>query len=317
MPHYNLIPSPSSVHWGYLDASLRPVLEIEPGDTVHFRTVSGTADDLPEEDRFHVRPELRAIHAELRQGPGPHILNGPVYVRGALPGDALRVTIEEIALADDWGFNLTKPGCGLLPDDFSEDAVMHLEIDVAMSRIKFPWGQTIPARPFFGIIATAPAPELGRLTSVEPGSFGGNMDNKELTSGSVLFLPVAAPGGLLSVGDGHASQGDGEVCLTAVETGLMGALRVDLVKSAFLSAPHAETPTHLISMAFHEDLEQAARIGVHRMIGLIAHAGGLSREQAYRLCSIAADVRITQVVNGRRGVHVMLPLEIARGGTRT
>ncbi|WP_158807121.1 acetamidase/formamidase family protein [Beijerinckia sp. L45] len=312
MAHHHLDAGPKTVHWGFLDAALPPVLEIDTGDTVSVRTMSGSVDEVPAKGSFLVRDELLAVHDGVERRLGPHILNGPIFVRGAEPGDALRVTIVEVLLADDWGYNLIAPHKGLLPNDFPIGGVIHFGIDRENSRIKMPWGGTIPARPFFGVIGTAPAPEEGVVTSIVPGSFGGNIDNKELTTGSVLFLPVATRGGLLSVGDGHASQGDGEVCLTAVETGLAGTLRIDVIKDARLSAPHAETKTHLIAMAFDEDFDEAVRTGVRRMIALIREASALSAEQAYRLCSIAADVRITQVVNRKRGVHVMLPLAVLR-----
>ena len=166
----------------------------------------------------------------------------------------------------------------------------------------------ISARPFFGVIGTAPERGAGRITSVIPGSFGGNIDNRELRPGASLYLPVAVEGARLSVGDGHAAQGDGEVCLTAVETGLVGLLRVHLVKGAGLKAPYAETATHLIAMAFDEDLDEAMRVALRRMIDMIVARTALTREDAYRLCSLAADFRITQVVNVKKGVHAMLPL---------
>ena len=158
-------------------------------------------------------------------------------------------------------------------------------------------------------MGTAPA-AAGRITSVVPGSFGGNIDNKELVAGSVLDLPVAIAGGLLSVGDGHAAQGDGEVCLTAVETGLIGTLRIGLLKRAHLKAPVAQTPDHLIAMAFDEDLDVAASVALRRMIDLIIEQTSLSLEDAYRLCSLAGDLRITQVVNRKKGVHIMMPLRL-------
>jgi acetamidase/formamidase len=241
---------------------------------------------------------------------GPHILTGPIAVRGAEPGDALRIEILDIELADDWGFNLIKPDLGALPALFPYARLIHLAIDREAGRISTPFGVDIPARPFFGVMGTAPAAAEGRVTSVVPGSFGGNIDNKELVAGAVLTLPVAAPGGLLSIGDGHAAQGDGEVCLTAVETGLTGALRIELVKRAHLDAPFAETPSHLIAMAFDESLDVAAELASRRMIGLIEARTRLSAEDAYRLCSLAGDLRVTQVVNRKKGAHMMMPLSL-------
>jgi acetamidase/formamidase len=298
---------PETVHWGHFDASLPPIAVIEPGDTLVIDTVSGSSNDIPSDANLTVRDSLRAIHAALQPELGPHILTGPVAVRGAEPGDALRIEILEISLADDWGFNLIRPGMGALPEDFPYESRVHLAIDRSLGVVRTPWGMELPARPFFGVMGTAPPPDAGRITSIAPGNFGGNIDNKELVPGSVLVLPVAAEGGLFSAGDGHAAQGDGEVCLTAVETGLNGTFRVDLIKQAHLSAPMAETKSHLITMAFDEDLDQAVKVALRRMIDLISQRIGISTESAYRLCSLAADLHVTQVVNQKKGIHVMLP----------
>jgi acetamidase/formamidase len=142
------------------------------------------------------------------------------------------------------------------------------------------------------------------------------MDNRELTAGSVLYLPVSVEGALFSAGDGHASQGDGEVCLTAVETGLSGIFKIDLIKGADLSMPFAETADHLIAMAFDEDLEQAIREALRAAIRMIVKRTGLTSAEAYSLCSMAADARITQVVNIRKGVHVMIPKALIEQKTR-
>jgi acetamidase/formamidase len=298
--------SPKTVHWGHFDATLAPVAVIDPGDTLAIDTVSGSADDIPSAADLTVRESLSAIHAALQPELGPHILTGPIAVRGAEPGDALRIEILEISLADDWGFNLIRPGMGALPEDFPYERRVHLAIDRPAGIVRTPWGMELTARPFFGVMGTAPAPDAGRITSIAPGSFGGNIDNKELVPGSVLFLPVAVEGGLFSVGDGHAAQGDGEVCLTAVETGLNGTFRIDLMKGAHLSAPRAETPSHLITMAFDEDLDEAVKVALRRMIVLVSERTGISTENAYRLCSLAADLRVTQVVNRKKGIHVMM-----------
>jgi acetamidase/formamidase len=143
-----------------------------------------------------------------------------------------------------------------------------------------------------------------------PSYFGGNLDNKELGAGAVLYLPVSVEGALFSCGDGHAVQGDGEVCLTAVETGLTGTFKIDLVKDAKLDAPYAETKTHLIAMAFDEDLDEAARVALRRLIALIVARTTLSDADAYQLCSLAADLHVTQLVNRSKGIHAMIRHDI-------
>lgn len=299
-------PEPGTVHWGYFDAALPPVAEIGSGDTVVLHTISGSRDDLPPPGGMTIRPEHARVHAAVTPELGPHIMTGPVAVRGAEPGDALRVDILDVALRENWGFNLIRPGAGALPEDFPYHRRIHLAIDRKRGGVWTPWGLEIPAKPFFGVMGTAPAPELGRLTSVVPRSFGGNIDNKELVAGATLYLPVWTKGALFSAGDGHAAQGDGEVCLTAVEMGLSGTFRLTLVKGANLQAPRAETPTHLITMGFDEDLDEAARLALRDMIRLITQSTSLSPDEAYRLCSLAADLRVTQLVNRHKGIHAML-----------
>jgi acetamidase/formamidase len=305
-----LLPTPSTVHWGHFDAALKPVATINPGDTIVINSVSGAPDDLPAQPGMTVRPELTAIHAAVKPEVGPHLLTGPVAVTGAMPGDALRVEILDVQLADDWGFNLFKAGFGTLPDDFPYQRRVHHGIDRARGTVHTSWGMALPAQPFFGVMGTAPAPSVGRVSSVMPSTFGGNIDNKELGAGAVLYLPVAVEGGLFSCGDGHAAQGDGEVCLTAVETGLTGTFKIDLVKGANLEAPYAETKTHLISMAFDEDLDEAARVALRRMIALVMARTTLTADDAYMLCSLAADMHVTQLVNRSKGIHVMMPFAL-------
>ena len=306
-----ILPTPNTIHWGHFDAALAPIATIEPGETFTLNSVSGSAAEAPlDGSPYSVRPELRAIQAAMKPELGPHILTGPVAINGALPGDALRVEIIDVQLADDWGFNIFKPGMGALPDDFPYERLIHLGIDRAASTIQTPWGMTLRAHPFFGVMGVAPAPEIGRVSSVMPSSFGGNLDNKELGAGAVLYLPVAAEGALFSAGDGHGAQGDGEVCLTAVETGLTGTFKIDLIRSANLDAPWAETPTHFITMAFDEDLDIAMQVALRRMIRLIVARTGITADDAYRLCSLAVDLRVTQVVNRSKGIHAMIKRDL-------
>lgn len=255
---------------------------------------------------YTVRPELRLIHEKCHRGPGPHILTGPIWVEGAQPGDTLEIRILDIELADDWGWNVIRPLMGTLPDDFPIFRTMHLPIDRATKTTRLPWGGELQLRPFFGIITVAPPPVYGAVTSVIPREFGGNIDNKELTAGSTLFLPVFNDGALVSFGDGHAVQGDGEVCLTALETGLVGTFEIVVRKDLKLRFPRAETPEHVVSMGFNEDLDAAARQAVREMIDIIRERLPITREEAYSLCSLAADFRVTQLVDGNKGIHGLL-----------
>jgi acetamidase/formamidase len=306
MAHHRLEAGPDTVHWGHFDASLKPLLTIDSGDSVTISTLSGQPDQLPDPQTFQTPPALKAIHTKVQRKQGPHICTGPIAVRGAKPGDALEVRIGSVDLHYGWGYNIIRPGAGALPDDFHEPRVIHIGLDEQRMLGRLPWGMEIPLRPFFGIMGVAPSASVGEVSSVPPGRHGGNIDNKELTAGTVLYLPVHADGALFSVGDGHGAQGDGEVCLTAIETGLIGTFELHLHPGKRMEWPQAETATHVITMAFDPDLDVCVTIALREMIALICARTGLSREDAYTLCSLAADLRITQVVNGNKGVHAML-----------
>ena len=180
---------------------------------------------------------------------------------------------------------------------------------------RMPWGLELPLRPFFGVMAVAPPLAWGSVSTLPPRKNGGNLDNKELVAGTTLYLPIHVDDALFSVGDGHGVQGDGEVCVTAIETGLIGTFELLVREDMQLEWPRAETPTHVMTMAFDPDLDDCVVIALRQMVDLVAKAAGIKSQEAYALCSLAADVRITQVVNGSKGVHVMLDKRyLARGG---
>jgi acetamidase/formamidase len=308
MQTHRLDAAPETVHWGFFDAALKPVLTVEPGDVVTVSTVSGPPAAMPIPGSGMTVPEaLPAIHASVHQKlGGPHILTGPIAVRGAKAGQVLEVRINNIELHYDWGYNHIRPLAGALPDDFERSRLIHIPLDRKRMVGRLPWGLELPLKPFFGIMAVAPPPAWGAVASPPPRRNGGNMDNKELIAGTTVYLPIHVDGALFSVGDGHGVQGDGEVCITAIETGLIGTFELNVRGDMRLDWPMAETPTHVMTMAFDPDLDDAVVIALRNMIKLICARTGLSREDAYTLCSLAADLRITQVVNGSKGIHVML-----------
>ena len=304
--HHDLPAIPQNIHWGYHDAALPPVLRIASGDTVHLTSwAAADASALPP-DRSLVQPGHLEALEQCEPGPATHLLTGPVHVEDAEPGDVLQIDLLEIALNERWGYTAIRPLRGTLPDEFDRRAIIHPEIDIQARTARLPWGTEIKLAPFFGIIAVAPPPHWGRVPSIQPRKFGGNMDNKELQAGTTLYLPVFTRGALFSAGDGHAVQGDGEVCITALETGLTGTFRLTVRKDLGYARPFAESPTHLISIGLHEDLDEAARIAVREMIDHIRRRTDLEREQAYMLCSLAGDLRVTQLVDGEKGCHMML-----------
>ena len=294
-----------TVHWGYFDAVLPPLLTIESGDTVVISTVSGGREVMPKPP-LEVPAALAEVQAHLTPMLPGHMCTGPVAVRGSARGHVLEVRIKQIDLHYDWGYTLSRPLSGALPDDFAELHLMHIPLDKKRMTGRLPWGLELPLKPFFGVMGTAPPPAWGKVSTLPPRRNGGNLDNKELVAGSTLYLPIHVDGALFSVGDGHGVQGDGEVCVTAIETGLIGTFELIVREDMKLEWPRAETPTHVITMAFDPDLDQCVVIALRQMLDVIVREVGISRQEAYALASLAADVRVTQVVNGNKGIHVML-----------
>jgi acetamidase/formamidase len=311
---YTLPATPKTVAWGYYDAAAPAVLHIHSGDTVVFDTLITNSPaglekaGVPPEQ---VQQSLRDIYKEVtNKGPGGHILNGPVFIEEAEPGDTLEVRIERIEPAISYAYNAFGPTRGFLPEDFSYRKMKIIPLDRERMVAKFAPGIEIPMRPFFGSMGVAPPEGFGRIDSAPPGVHAGNMDNKELVAGSTLYLPVHVKGALFEVGDGHAGQGNGEVDITALETSLTGTLQFVVHKGTNQKYPRAETPSHYISMGFHQELYEATKMAVREMIDFLVSEKHLSRDDAYMLTSVAGDVDVTELVDGNKGVHVMMPKAI-------
>ena len=304
--HHTLPASPETVHWGYFDARLKPVLTIDSGDRVTIDSVSGGPDDIPTDPRFEVLPEHRAIHAKHQPRFGAHILTGPIAVNGAESGDVLEVRILEVDLRQNWAYNRIMPLKGSLPEDFKLFRRLHIPLDRKTRMATMPWGLQLPLAPFFGVMGVAPPAVYGAVSSIEPREYGGNIDLKELQAGATFFIPIFTPGALFSAGDGHAVQGDGEVNLTALETSMRGTFEFVLHKQRNWSMPRALTATHYITVGLDADLDDAAKQALREMIKLLGEIAGLSREDAYMFCSIACDLRVTQIVDGNKGIHAMV-----------
>ena len=304
--HHTLASRPEALHWGFFDAALEPVLEVDSGDRVTIDCLCGQPETLPDGDRFTVLPDHLEAFRRVPQPVSGHLMTGPIAVRGARVGDVLEVRILEVRLRQDWGYNRIRPLGGTLPEDFPSHRLMHIPLDAQAMIGRLPWGTEIPLRPFFGVLGVAPPLTWGRINSIVPRQHGGNLDLKELTAGTTLFLPVFNDGALFSAGDGHAAQGDGEVCSTAIETSLAGTFELIVRRDLALELPRAETPSHYVTLGLDEDLDDAAKQALRQMIRLVGEVAGLGREDAYTLCSLAGDLRVTQLVNGCKGVHMML-----------
>jgi acetamidase/formamidase len=324
---HKLPATPGTVAYGYYWSEAKPVLTINSGDFVDVETMLTNSPAGLE--RLGVAPadipqNLRDIVAEVtgdRRGPGGHILTGPIFVQGALPGDVLEVRILSIALPLPYGYNgcsgFMREFCVSVADSVARAAggavagarggasrLIHLDRERMTAEVAP--GITVPLRPFWGSIGVAPDPALGRVSSNPPHRHAGNMDNKELVAGTTLFVPVFAPGALLELGDGHAAQGDGEVDQTAIETNLTGRIQVIVRKDLHLDWPRIETPTHWITMGADTSLVVATRTAISQMVRFLEEAKGITRTEAYQAASMAADLRITQLVDGNVGVHMMI-----------
>jgi len=311
---YQLKPSPKTVVWGYYDPKTPPVLRIKSGDTVEIQTLLASNPERFESAHIpldQIEPSMRDIFNQVKEkGPGAHILTGPVYIEGAEPGDVLEIRIQKIQLAIPYALNAFLPGRGFLPDDFPYARTKVIPLDEKRMVAHFADGIEIPVRPFFGSMGIAPPEVTGRISSNPPWIHAGNIDNKDLVAGTTLYIPVQARGALFEVGDGHAGQGDGEVDVTALETSLIGTFQFVVRKDMHLRWPQAETPTHYITMGMHPDLTEATKMAVREMIDFLVSEKHLNRDDAYMLASVAADLHITQVVDGNNGVHMMLPKAI-------
>ena len=311
---YQLRPSAKTVAWGYYDAKAAPALRIQSGDAVQIQTLVTASRERFESAGLwpdQVEPAWRDVYENVKEhGPGPHMLTGPVYVEGAEPGDVLEVRIQKIQLAIPYALNAFSPGRGFLPEDFPYERVRAIPLDRDRMVANFGSGIEIPLRPFFGSMGVAPPPSAGRISSAPPWVNAGNLDNKELVEGTTLYIPIHARGALFEVGDGHAGQGDGEVDITAMETSLIGTFQFVVRKDMKLRWPRAETPTQFITMGLDEDLTAATKMAVREMIDFLVEEKHMTRDDAYMLASVAADLHVTQVVDGNKGVHMMIAKSI-------
>lgn len=315
---YTLKATPKTVAWGYYDASTPPALRIKSGDTVEVQTLITSSPKRLEGAGVppaQVEQSLRDIYDQVKdKGPGGHILTGPIYIEDAQPGDVLEVRILAIRLAIPYAYNGFGPGRGFLPEDYPYPKIKIIPLDEQRMVARFAPGIEIPLHPFFGSMGVAPPETSGRISSNPPWIHAGNLDDKSLVAGTTLYIPVHAPGALFLVGDGHAGQGNGEVDITALETSLTGTFQFVVRKDMQLRWPRAETPTQYITMGLHEDLNEATKLAVHEMIDYLMNVQHLSRDDAYMLSSVAADLSITELVDGNKGVHMAIPKAIFVSG---
>jgi acetamidase/formamidase len=278
------------------DPAIPPVATVGSGEVVAFDCLDASNGRL-------TAGSTTADLAALDFGAVDQV-NGPVEVAGAEPGDSLQVDILELA-PDGWGWTASIPGFGLLADDFSDPFYKVTAVPGASGRAEFWPGIQVPLAPFCGEMGVAPS--TGPRSTIPPDLHGGNMDTRHLVAGSTLFLPVFVPGARFSIGDGHATQGDGEVCGTAIETPMHAVVRLTVRKDVHLTGPEflaAPDPNaglrsgrRYATDGIGPDLLGAARDAVRRMIDWLGREHGLEPVKAYLLCSVAVDLRISEIVD--------------------
>ena len=325
---YKLPALPSTVHWGYFDRDIQPALTVRSGATLAVETITHHAGDAPD---LLMDEEIAALWDQVvDRGPGPHILTGPIAVEKARPGDVLEVRILSLRPRCGFGSNLAAHW-GLLYGDTGKERVTIWSIDpelmTARAAFAYDWKTTalvdepgivvrpgsvareptmnevvVPLRPHLGTMGVAPATP-GRHSSVPPGAHGGNIDNWRAGAGTTMYYPVAVPGALLSLGDPHLSQGDGEISGTALEASLNAVLQVRVRRDIPLDVPTLETPTHWYVHGFGDTLDEAMNEAARAVLRFLDRRYGMSLDDAYSLMSVAGDFTVTQVVDGRRGIH--------------
>lgn len=302
--HLHLLPATmETTQWGWFDNAQAPVMTIMSGDSVVIETMMHAHNQVVPGKTVEELKKLRTDHP----GRGPHTVTGPIYVEGAEPGDVLKIKLNKI-VPRSYGTNFNIPGMfGQFPKDFAEGQVKYLYLDMERKVTEFVPGVEIPLQPFPGTIGVARA-EPGRYSTVPPGPYAGNMDIRELTEGTTLYVPVFVKGALLWTGDSHAAQGNGEVNLTAIETAFKEMnITVDVIKGQKLDWPRIETPKSWITMGYDKDLNKALEILKAETAKYLAAQRKVSTEAATAMMGKVSDCRIAEVVNINKGVYCMNP----------
>lgn len=284
-------------HFGW-DNAIEPILTVTPGETVEIETIDASAGQ--------VGPDTTLEQFLARDSSRVNPVTGPIFIEGAEPGDAVAVTFKDFQ-PSGWGWTANIPGFGLLADQFTEPALHIWKYDArTLAPALFGASAAVPLRPFCGTVGLAPAAP-GVHSVIPPSRVGGNLDIRDNAVGTTLYLPVEVAGGLLSLGDTHAAQGDGEVCGTAIESPMVVAVEIGLIKQAGLAFPRFETSgpvsRHLDEAGYRAttgvgpDLMQAARDAVSGMIDWLCASTNMAAVDAYMLCSVCADLRISEIVD--------------------
>jgi acetamidase/formamidase len=334
-PKLHTLPAtPANCFWGFFDNSRAPVLRVHSGDIISVETLTHQAGDAPD---LMMDDGVREVYATIpmsERGPGVHIMTGPIYVHEAQPGDTLEVRILGLEPRLPYGTNIAAWWGGLY-DEFRKEriTIYRIDADSGWARAAFAFDYrssprydapgtiieadaagrepalvdvTVPLRPHLGVMGVAPR-EAGRINSIPPADFGGNIDNWRIGPGAVMYYPVFNPGALFFAGDPHMAEGDGELSGTAIESSANAVLQLLVRKDFPTDHPILETASHWFTHGFDEDLDLAMRQAALKMMTFLTARKGLSRDEAYSLMSVAVDFGVTQVVDQRKGIHAALP----------
>jgi acetamidase/formamidase len=324
--------TPQNCFWGFFDKTLPPVLTVESGDIIYIEALTHHAGDAPD---LLMDAGVKAVYDNVKdRGPGVHIMTGPISVKGAEPGDTLMVRILKTQPRLPYGSNIAAHW-GYLYNTFKKEHITIYKLDFEANlahpdfaydfkgrplydkpgfvtppdpaaRQKVKHKVSIPMRPHFGVMGVAPG-ESGRINSIPPGPFGGNIDNWRIGAGATMYYPVFNKGANFFVGDSHMAQGDAELAGTAIEASLNGYFQVFVLKDFRITNPILETDSHWITHGFNEDLNKAMRQSADQMLDFLVTKRKMSADEAYSMISVAVDFGVTQVVDIRQGCHAAVP----------
>jgi acetamidase/formamidase len=313
---------PENMVWGYFGADVPPVARVKDSDIVEIHTVSTSGISQKDPESFfknnnlpmdqHAR-EVVDIMKNVKPEPSGirgHMLTGPIFIEGAQPGDSLEIRILDLPLRSTYGVNSVWPGGGGIPDAVTSRESFVYRYDKKKNTATFIEGVEIPLRPFMGVMALSPPAKIGRVSSIPPDFFGGNLDIKHLVKGTTLHLPVSVPGGLFTTGDCHSAQGNGEVSGVAIEASLTLVAQFIVHKGKTIKQPFAETPTHFIAIGLDPDLDKAMKNALTEAVNFISQELGFTFNQALSIASTGVDFEVSQVVDRTLGVHAMIPKSI-------
>jgi acetamidase/formamidase len=313
---------PENMVWGYYGFDVPPVAKAKDGDVVEIQTINTTgigrkdpeaffkANNLPLDQQAKDIIEIYKTVKPEPTGISGHMLTGPIYIEGAEPGDTLEVRILDVATRSDYGVNSVWPKGGDLPDDVKTRENFVYKYDKKKHTATFREGVEIPMRPFMGVMAVSPPPEMKRVSSIPPGFYGGNLDLKHLVKGTTLYLPVSVKGALFTTGDCHAAQGTGEISGVAIEASLTLTAKFIVRKDMHIKSVYAESPTHLIAIGLDPDLNKAMQNAAREATALIMNNLKFTFNEALSICSTGVDFEVTQVVDKTFGVNAMIPKSI-------